>query len=298
MIVSASYRTDIPAFYSRWFRERLRAGHARVVNPYGGPPGIVPLKAPDAAGFVFWTRNVAPFLTVLDEVRETTGLPFFIHLTVTGYPRALDAATIPAARAMAQIETVAARFGPGTVVWRYDPVVLTSLTPPVWHRRTFRALCRQAADAADEVVLSVAQIYRKTARNLTAAAHAHGFTWNDPATADKRALLTDLAAIAAEHRLKATLCGQPELSTPGLGEARCIDAGRLERIGGKPIAAPVKAHRPRCGCFASRDIGAYDSCPHGCVYCYAVGSRARAGRNLGRHDPASPFLLPAARPQP
>lgn len=297
MIVSASYRTDIPAFYGQWFRNRLRAGAAQVRNPYGGPAFTVPLTGPDVDGFVFWTRNVNPFLSVLDEVRDRTGLPFYVHLTITGYPQALDAATIPAVRAMEQLATLAARYGHGTAVWRYDPVIVTSLTPPAHHRAAFASLCRHAAGAVDEVVLSVAHIYRKSARNLAAAAAAHAFTWSDPPTADKCGLLADLAAIAADHGITATLCGQPELRTAGLGEARCIDADRLARIAdqdgkGAPIAAARKPHRPRCGCWSSRDIGAYDSCPHGCVYCYAVASGERARRNRRSHDPEAPFLLP------
>ena len=91
-----------------------------------------------------------------------------------------------------------------------------------------------------------------------------------------------------------TLCTQPALAAlvPGIAApARCIDAGRLGDVAGRPVAAPVKGNRPGCLCAESRDIGAYDSCPHGCVYCYAVRRPEAAKRNHRRHDPGAEMLI-------
>jgi hypothetical protein len=290
MIVSASYKTDIPAFYGEWFMGRLEAGHCRVANPYGGPPFTVPLRLDAVDGFVFWTRNLGPFADRLEAV-AARGFPFVVQYTVTGYPRALDAATIAAAQAVGDLRTVAGRYGRRAAVWRYDPIVFSSATPPAWHRRTFAELAGQLAGAVDEVVVSVAQIYRKTTRNLTAAARLHGFTWDDPGIEEKRALVADLTGIAAAHGLKLAVCGQPELIVPGAAEARCIDVARLSDVAGRPLVAAHKAHRA-CDCDASRDIGDYDTCPHGCAYCYAVQSRPLAKRRFAAHDPAGEFLFP------
>jgi hypothetical protein len=291
MIVSASYRTDIPAFYGPWFRNRLQAGFARVRNPYGGPPSIVPLTADAVDGFVFWTRNAGPFLPVLAEVRAR-GIPFIVQYTITGYPRALDRATIAAEDAARQVERIVAEHGPGTVVWRYDPIVATTLTDGAFHRCTFARLADRLAGLVDEVVASWAQTYRKTARNLDRAAQSQGFAWRDPSAEEKCALLRELAATAGARGMALSLCGQPELRKDGIAEARCIDVERLARLGGRPIAASLKAHRPTCGCYASRDLGDYDTCPHGCVYCYAVTSRTAARRRRTRHQPEGEFLIP------
>jgi hypothetical protein len=298
MIVSASYKTDIPAFYADWFLKRMDVGFARTVNPYSRQPQIVPLTHESVDGFVFWTRNVGPFFAVLDEVRRR-GFPFVVQYTITGYPRALDQATTPTEQAIAHLHRLSGTFGKGASVWRYDPVVVTSLTPPDWHVDAFARLCRTLAGAVDEVVLSFAHVYRKTARNLNAAAHRAAFRWCDPNPPEKMALLSRLAAVAADHGLKASLCGQPDLLAPGISEARCIDAERLERAAGHAIGAVHKPHRARCGCFASRDIGDYETCPHGCVYCYAVASRERAKANLARHRPDGECLvIPARRDWP
>jgi len=110
MIVSASYRTDIPAFYADWFMARLAAGRARVVSPYGGRPYTVSLRPGDVDGFVFWTRNIGPLLPHLDRVAGVA--PFVVQFTVTGYPRALEPGVIDAEAAIGQIREVADRFGP------------------------------------------------------------------------------------------------------------------------------------------------------------------------------------------
>ena len=290
MIISASYRSDIPAFYGDWFLKRLEARFCRVVNPYGGQVHEIPLTPETVAGFVFWTRNPGPFRVALREVARR-GFPFVIQVTATGYPRALETSVLAPERVVALVAEIRAGYGPRAAVWRYDPVLITSATPPDWHRRNFATLARKLAGLVDEVVFSCAQIYAKTRSNLNRAAHSHGFTWDDPAEADKRALLAELAAMARELGMKPTLCAQPELLSPGLEAARCIDAERLSDIAGRPIAAPTKGNRPGCLCAESRDIGAYDSCPHGCVYCYAVRRPELAKRNYRAHDPESPFLV-------
>ncbi len=290
MIISASYKTDIPAFYGRWFMNRLKAGHAAVVNPYGGQRSRVPLTPDAVDGFVFWTRNLGPFLENLHEISDA-GFSAVVHFTITGYPRALDDATIAPERAVAQVREVARLFGPRAAVWRYDPIVATSLTPASWHRTTFAGLAAALAGAVDEVVVSFAHIYRKTARNMATAARAHRFDWSDPDSEEKTALLVDLAATAAGHGMTLSLCGQSDLLAGAAVEARCIDAERLGDVAGRPLDIPRRPHRP-CGCWASRDIGEYDTCPHGCVYCYAVSSRTRAKQRFRDHDPNSEFLLP------
>ena len=288
MIVSASYRTDIPAFYGAWFLNRFRAGYAKVLSPYGGKPYAVPLRA-GVDGFVFWTRNAAPFVKALHEVRRA-GYPFVVQYTVTGYPRALETSTTPPDKAVETIRALADAFGPRAVVWRYDPIVATSLTPPDWHLDTFTRLADALTGVVDEVCVSWATIYKKTVRNMATAARAAPFDWGDPPAEEKQALLSALSRRAAERGLAFTLCSQADLLGPGIAAARCVDAGRLAAIGGRPFPFKTKGNRPGCLCAESRDIGDYDTCPHGCVYCYAVGSRTLAKRRFHDHDPLSEYL--------
>ncbi|GAA0586647.1 DUF1848 domain-containing protein [Caenispirillum bisanense] len=290
MIISASYRTDIPAFYGDWFSRRLQAGSVQVQNPYNARQVSTLALTPEAVdGFVFWTRNVQPFLPVLEEV-AARGFPFIVQHTVLGYPRSLDRAVVAPERAVAALHRVAERFGPATVVWRYDPVLFSDLTPPAWHQDAFGRLAESLRGATDEAVVSFTQVYRKTARNMAAAAERHGFAWTDPDDDAKRALLTALAAQAEAAGLRLALCGQPHLLVPAVAEAACVDAGRLARVAGRPLRAAARPHRKTCACAESRDIGAYDSCPHGCAYCYAVRDPEAARRRHRGHDPAAPLL--------
>lgn len=291
MIISASYRTDIPAFYSPWLAARLAEGYALVRNPYGGKPSRVSLAPADVDGFVFWTRNARPAELVFEQLASAK-TPFMVQYTVTGYPAALERSVPPAEAALAEIRTLRDRYGPRAVVWRYDPVFWSSLTPPDFHRRQVAELSEALRGAVDEVVFSAAHIYRKTRRNTEASAAHAGFDWYDPEMEEKTALLRELAGIAAAAGMTPSLCAQPDLLGQPLAPARCIDAERLSDIAGREVKARRKGNRTGCMCSESRDIGAYDSCPHGCVYCYAVERRERAKDALKRHDPEGAALLP------
>jgi hypothetical protein len=293
MIVSASYRTDIPALYGEWFVRRLDAGFCRVANPWGGAASCVSLEARDVDGFVFWTKNLLPFFPRLAEVKAR-GIPFVVHYTITGYPGAIERAVPAASRAVAALHRLAERYGPRVAVWRYDPVLLTSLTSDEWHRQSFAKLARELSGTVDEVVVSFAYFYRKTERNLRRAARDCGFGFDDPSLVAKQALLAELRDLAGAAGMRLTLCAQPVLRIAGVEGAHCIDAARLSEVAGRAVAAPVKGKREGCLCHESRDIGDYHACTLGCVYCYAVSSRAAAKRRYARHDPRGEFLIPPA----
>jgi len=297
VIVSASYRTDIPAFYAEWFLRRLDEGFALVRNPYSAQMYRVDLRPQRVTGFVFWTRNFGPLLERLDRLRAF-GRPFVVQFTITDYPRQIEPAVIPAEKAVAQMHRLAREVHPLCPVWRYDPVLFTSLTPTEFHERNFARLAAALEGATDEVVISFAQIYAKSRRNLDAAARRHGFTWTDAPDDAKRELAERLALLARRHGMRLTVCSQPEYLAPGAEEARCVDVRRLARISGEPLEAPLKGNRPGCACHESRDIGEYDTCPHGCLYCYAVRHRRVALARYRAHDPASPSLLPLAEEPP
>jgi hypothetical protein len=286
MIISASYRTDIPTFYGAWFINRLRAGYCKVVNPYGRQITRVSLAREDVDGIVFWTKNLGPFLERLREVRQRE-YPFIVSYSINAYPRALEFSVVDAKQSVRHMKLLSEEYGPRVAVWRYDPILVTPETPASFHLANFERLAGQLEGSTDEVVISFAQIYRKTGRNLRKA----GLTWEDPPAEAKREMAARLAAIAKSRGMQLSICSQRELLVPGAEDARCIDADRLADVAGAPIEAQRKAHRKACGCFQSRDIGDYDTCPHGCAYCYAVNSRSLAQARFRRHDPAGELLF-------
>ena len=292
MIVSASYKTDIPAFYGEWFRNRLDAGFCKMVNPYNKRQHqTVSLQKEDVDGFIFWTKNLAPFAEVLDDVHRR-GFPFIVQYTINGYPRELEARVVDAERSVESFRDASERYGTQTVVWRYDTIIFSSLTDLDFHRENFADLASKLSGATDEVVVSFMQIYQKTRLNLNEAAHAANFDWSDPPEEAKRGLLGELVEIAAQNNIRLSICTQPELRVPGAGEASCIDAERLMSVAGRRFQSKVKGVRLGCACYESKDIGDYDTCPHGCVYCYAVRSRNLALTRYQNHDPLGEYLFP------
>lgn len=281
VIISASYRTDIAAYYADWFARRYQAGWCLVGGPFDGRLRRVELAGAD--GFVFWTRHAAPLLPTLARLAND-GLPFVVLYTLTDYPRQLESHRPSRAVALATMRTLSERFGPRALVWRYDPVLVSDLTPPGYHRAQFAGLAAELRGCCDEVVLSVANLYRKSLRGLAAA----GVVADEPSDEAKRALLSELAELAHSAGLRPSLCAQRHLLCAGLSDAACIDAVRLG------VTARAKPHRA-CGCAESLDIGAYDTCPTGCAYCYAVNSRAVAVRRRSEHDPADVMLHRPAR---
>jgi len=276
MIISASYRSDIPAFHADWFLAALAAGEVAVANPYNRKSSIVDLRPGAVDGYVFWTRNARPFARGLAAV-AAQGKPFVVQYTILGYPRSLDASVIDPSLAIADAREIARVHGKRVIVWRYDPILLTPETEPAWHRANFARAADALAGVADEVIVSFAQLYAKSARNLAKA----GVTWRVPELAEQAALIAELRAMAAARGMTLTLCTQPDLSAQsGAAGARCIDAARLGDLAGRPIPAATKGNRPGCLCAESRDIGSYDSCVHGCRYCYAVADHEAVQRRM------------------
>jgi len=270
---------------------RLCAGYCLTRNPYNrNSVGRISLLRDDVDGFVFWTKNAGPFLDVLEEVHKRS-YPFVVQYTINAYPRTLEFSVTDAERALKHADLIASRYGSKSLVWRYDPIIFSSETPSERHIEAFDWLASRLEGVTDEVVISFAQVYEKTKRNMDWASREFNFTWTDPDDQTKRNLMRELLKIACVRRLKMTLCSQPYLIVTGVEESHCIDARRLSGLAGHDILAKLKGPRKECGCFESKDIGDYDTCPHGCVYCYAVQNRNVAQRRYRQHDPNGEFLF-------
>ena len=185
MIISASYRTDIPALYGAWFRNRLKAGFASSINPYNGKSYEVSLDPKKIDGFVFWTRNASSFGPVLADLQKIP-LPFIVQYTITGYPRFLDR-YVPGAKKMISVfKQISSDFGQDSIVWRYDPIIWTTKTDFNFHLENFSRLAEALYGFTNEVVISFVHYYSKTRRNLDRAARLYDFEWVDPNESEKK----------------------------------------------------------------------------------------------------------------
>lgn len=291
MVISASYKTDIPAFYGRWFLNRLDAGYCWVKNPVSGRPFYVSLEPGDVDGIVYWTKNPWPFINSAREVRRK-GYPSYFQYTITGYGESIERAVLPCARSFEAVRRIVDEHGKGSVVWRYDPIIVCDAMPLEWHVSNFEYLAASLAGYVDEVATKFLVLHAKTRRNL---AQAIGQTRHDTSPEEKALLLRRLMKIAANHGMKLTLCSQPDILVD-LPHAVCIDAARLNLLGANIESPKTLGNRPGCLCVEARDIGDYDTCPQGCVYCYATQQQRLAIRRHRLHDPEAPSLIPMKCP--
>lgn len=282
-LISASRRTDIPAFYSRWLLRRLDEGYCHSINPFGGQIRRVPLRAEDTLGIVFWTRSPSPLLPHLGRLRER-GYQYYFHFSLNGYPREIETNNPQTATAIRVFRKLSDEISPARVFWRYDPIVLSDRTPPEWHLARFEHLSRELEGFTQRCSFSFVDWYGKTARNLAAAGRAHGIAFVQPEIAVRRELARSLAAIAAARGITLYSCCEDDLVGGGIEKARCVDSALFGYSG---RFAPTRAD---CGCVESTDIGAYDTCVFGCAYCYATNSRKAALARMGSHDPEDTVL--------
>ncbi len=271
MIVSASRRTDIPAHYGDWFHQRLRAGYVLVRNPANRKQvSRVPLDRESVDIFVFWTKDPRPFFPVLDEL-DARGYPYFFHFTLNDYPRAVEPNIATVAERVATLRALSARIGPERIVWRYDPVLFTPEITEDVHLRSFKHLCGE----------------------LEGQVSGCAFKFLDGAAPSRREFVGQLAEISRKHGIELEGCCGEDFDEFGVKRMVCVDRAKMERLSGRRITV----RRDDCARFAACrsvrtvDIGAYDTCRNGCVYCYAGGCL----KDVPRFDADSELLGPPLR---
>ncbi len=288
MIISASRRTDIPAFYAEWLINRIRAGYCTVPNPfYRKQVYQVSLRPEEVDVIVFWTRNPRPLLAHLDEL-DQRGFRYYFQYTIVGNPRDLDPKSPPVKVAVDTFRALSDRLGPARVIWRYDPIVLSPQTPPDFHRANFQRLAEALRGCTQRSLVSTVNLYRKAKRRLVTV------DADQPWPAETLAeLMRDLAALAQANGIDIFSCASEVDWQPcGIGAGKCVDDALIAKAFELPVLGKKDpGQRQSCGCVVSKDIGMYDSCLFGCRYCYATRDFARARQNYDRHDPQSPSLI-------
>ena len=287
MIISASRRTDIPAYYSQWFFRRLEAGFVCVRNPVNfHQVSRISLSPEVVDGIVFWTKNPIPMLDSLPLLKDD---PFYFQFTLTAYGQDLEPG-IPSKNdiIIPAFQGLSRKVGPERVIWRYDPILLTPKYTAEYHVHYFEELARRLSGYTQKCVISFVDLYRHL-----------GKQFQPLDTAEIYELSGRFSDIAQKYHLTLETCAESiDLSQFGIRHGHCIDGGLLERIIGQPLSlAKDKNQREACGCMASIDIGMYDSCANGCKYCYANHSPAAVRRNIQAHNPASPLLCGILTPE-
>lgn len=294
MIISASRRTDIPAFYAEWFINRVKAGWCAVPNPFN-PKQVrrVSLLPEDVDLAVFWTRNAAPLLQHLPYL-DDLGIPYYFQYTLLDYPRTIEERMPPTARLLDTFKKLAETIGSEKVIWRYDPIIISSELTPEWHLDKFNALAGKLSGCTNRVVVSLVDYYKKTEKNMSGYDSEHHLHRTPEKDSSFAKFARSLAAIAKEHSLTMQSCAETvDLKPFGIPPGKCIDDGYIQDTFGLEVThGKDSGQRDACRCVKSADIGIYDTCLHGCLYCYATKRHDTALRQYQSHDPHAPALLP------
>jgi hypothetical protein len=295
MIISASRRTDVPAFYSDWFMKRIRAGHCDVPNPFN-PTQVtrVSLKPEDVDVIVFWTRNASPLLPRFKEL-DLKGYRYTFLYTVMNNPRAVDPRCPTLREALAAFKALSDRIGPERVIWRYDPIVFSNATNPEFHRKAYETIAKQLQGYTSRSIISVVNIYRKVRQRLSALSE-EGIKLMECEGEAFGELMRFMATAARDNGMALSSCAQErDLTAYGVLPGKCIDDRLIREVFGLEVNhTKDPSQRKTCGCVVSKDIGMYDTCLYGCVYCYATKSFEKAKENYRRHDPDAPSLIAQA----
>ena len=286
MIISASRRTDIPSFYSDWLYNRITDRFVIARNPRNfRQVSKVSLAPGDVDGIVFWTKNPAPMLERLGELRDYT---FYFQFTLTPYGREIEP-NLPAKESdlLETFKKLSDRIGPDRVVWRYDPVLINARYSPEYHIDAFGRFAEALYGFTHRVTISfIDEDYRGVRNNIK------GLALLDFPLEMQTGLGAGLAKIARSRGMAIGVCAEKmDLQAFGIDRARCIDAGLIEKLSGRFLnIGKDKNQRPECGCAASTDIGMYNTCQNGCLYCYANYNPKLIARNASNHNPLSPLI--------
>lgn len=292
MIISASRRTDIPAFYHEWFMNRIEEGFLLSRNPFNyNQISRISLRPADVDAIIFWTRNPKALMHSLSTL-DKMGFRYYFQYTITGYPRSLERSVPKPLDAIRMFILLSDLIGKDKVIWRYDPILLSNIVDLDEHKRLFKKVAGLLAGKTERVVISFSDFYKKTERNLKAV---DGLIYSD--ITDEHARLMDLsgymAKVANDSGMQIQSCAEVvNTSEAGVPHGKCVDDQLLRDVFGLALSNKKdQGQRDACGCVRSVDIGAYNTCLHECSYCYATFNKGLVLKNRKSHDCNSPFLI-------
>ena len=283
MILNTGSRTDIPAFYSEWFMNRIRAGFVMARNPfypkqiirYDLDPSVVDV-------LVFCTKNPKNMLEHLEELKKYR---MYWNVTITPYGKDIEPNVPHKKEVMDAFIELSKKVSVKNVVWRYDPIFLNEKYDISHHLMIFEKMCAYLEGYCKHVIISFIDLYEKTKKNFPEVKEV---------SFDEQCYITkQFVKIAARHGMDIRLCHEDErLAFYGADVTGCLSKEVLEDAIGEQLIVPTSSKsREGCNCLLGNDIGAYNSCLHLCRYCYANFDKDIVLKNHKLHDPKSPLLI-------
>ena len=275
MILNVSGRTDIVAFYSKWFMNRYNEGYVDVRNPFY-PKLVSRIYFDDVDLIVFCTKNPIPILNDLDKINK----PINFHVTLTPYGKDIEPNVIPKGKIIEAIKKLSVIVGTDNVYVRYDPILINDRYDVNFHIKSFESLCTKLGGYIKHIIVSFVDDY-KNVRNNMSVLKLHK---NDESI--YKNIGKNFSRIARENGMTLQTCY--DLSEYGFISNPCVSKELALSLTGKKFP---KWKARNCGCVEMVDIGVYNTCKHFCKYCYANYDEKKVIENVKNHDDNSSLLI-------
>ena len=283
MILNTGLRTDIPGFFSEWFYNRIDEGFVYVRNPYAKNHIYSYKIDPELIDcIIFTTKNPRPMFRNLEKIDKFNQ---YWHVTITPYGKEIEPNVPPVDEVIDSFKFLSERLGKEKVTLRYDPIFISEKYSLEKHIDSFDYILDSLSDYTTEAIISFIDLYEKTKRNFPNAKEV---------TQDERLRIgEEFAKIGEKYNIKVKTCVEgTELERFGIDSSGCMTKEVIEKAINKNLNIPKqKARNGECYCLLNNDIGEYNTCDHGCLYCYANSNKRLVKRNLKLHDPKSPLLI-------
>ena len=285
MILSVSRRTDIPAFFSEWFFNRIKKGFVLVRNPMNiHQISRITIKPDVVDCIVFWTKNPERLIRNLKLIEKYC---YYFQYTITGYGQKLEPNVPKIDKSIEYFRSLSKIIGSNKVIWRYDPIILTDTHNIKFHFKHFKYIADRLSGYTSKCVISFIDYYKNIIKNM-----AH-INYNIINKAQMKELAYHFNNVGKKNNINILTCAEEiDLESIGIRHGKCIDDKLIQEISGfKFNIDKDKNQRQECGCVASIDIGAYNTCSHGCLYCYANYNINQVKRNIFLHDKNSDLIF-------
>ena len=283
MILNTGLRTDIPGFFSEWFYNRIDEGFVYVRNPYAKNQIYSYKLDPELIDcIIFTTKNPRPMLKNLEKIDEFNQ---YWHITITPYGKEIEPNVPPVGEVIESFKFLSDRLSKEKVTLRYDPIFISEKYSLVKHIESFDYILESLSEYTTEAVISFIDLYEKTKRNFPNAKEVDQ---------EERLIIgEEFAKIGEKYNIKVKTCAEgTELEKFGIDSSGCMTKEVIEKAINKNLDIPKqKARNGECYCLLNNDIGEYNTCNHGCLYCYANSNKKLVMKKIKLHDPKSPILI-------
>ena len=283
MIINTGCRTDIPAFYAKWFMNRIREGYVLVRNPYNPNQVTKYNLSPKVVDcLAFCTKNPEPMLTYLDELDMYKQYWF---VTITPYGKDIEPNVPDKKKIMESFKKLSKHIGVDAIGWRYDPIFIGNGFDVNKHVEYFEKMAKELKGYTYNCTISFLDVYEKVKRNAP--------NINPPTKEEQIEIAKAFSKIGKENNMVIhACCEKTYLSQYGLQCNGCMSQEIVEKAINNTLQPPKRKNlRQECNCLMGNDIGAYNTCGHLCKYCYANANKQFVIENMKKHDDNSPFLI-------